>query len=75
MLLRFAAAREEGHRGMLIAEVNSMPATAHPAAPLFITEGFLPTAMGLQARVPSGPSGRAVYRLRGGGNADTIEES
>jgi ATP-dependent Lhr-like helicase len=54
MLLRLAAAREEGRRGMLIVEVNSVPATAHPAAQIFIDEGFLPTAMGLQARVPAG---------------------
>lgn len=37
---------------MLIVEVNGTPGTAHPAARLFIKEGFLPTAMGLQARVP-----------------------
>jgi ATP-dependent Lhr-like helicase len=54
MLLRLAAAREEGRRGMLIVDVNSVPATAHPAAQIFIDEGFLPTAMGLQARVPAG---------------------
>ena len=54
MLRHLAAVREEGRRGMLVAEINSAPATAHPAARLFIEEGFLPTAMGLQARVPSG---------------------
>ncbi len=36
---------------MLIAEINGDTATAHPAARLFIEEGFAPTAMGLQARI------------------------
>jgi len=50
-LLHLAAAREEGRRGMLIVEVNDVPATTHLSARLFIEEGFVPTAMGLQARV------------------------
>jgi ATP-dependent Lhr-like helicase len=37
-------------RGMLIAEINGGPATAHPTARLFLEEGFVTTAMGLQAR-------------------------
>ena len=49
MLLHLAATRE-GRRGMLIAEINGMPATSHPAARLFIEEGFAATAMGIQAR-------------------------
>jgi hypothetical protein len=49
MLLHLAATRE-GRRGMLIAEINGTPATAHPAARLFIEEGFAATAMGIQAR-------------------------
>ena len=49
-LLRRAAGREAGRRGMLIEEINGMPATAHPSARLFIEEGFAATAMGLQAR-------------------------
>ena len=49
MLLHLAATRE-GRRGMLIAEINGVPAPAHPAARLFIEEGFAATAMGLQAR-------------------------
>jgi hypothetical protein len=49
MLLRLAATRE-GRRGMLIGEINGVPAAAHPAARLFVEEGFAATAMGLQAR-------------------------
>jgi ATP-dependent Lhr-like helicase len=37
-------------RGMLIAEINGGPATTHPAARLFVEQGFVATAMGLQAR-------------------------
>jgi ATP-dependent Lhr-like helicase len=50
-LLQLAGAREEGRRGMLIAQINGTPATAHPSARLFIEEGFAATALGLQARV------------------------
>jgi ATP-dependent Lhr-like helicase len=50
MLMHLAASREEGRRGMLIAEINGSPAPNHPAARIFIEEGFAPTAMGLQAR-------------------------
>ena len=67
MLRSIASVREEGRRGMLIAEVNSAPATAHPAARLFIEQGFLPTAMGLQARVPAGPRARVPFHLGIGG--------
>ncbi len=49
MLFHLAATRE-GRRGMLIAEINGAPATAHPAARLFVEEGFAATAMGIQAR-------------------------
>jgi hypothetical protein len=37
-------------RGMLVAEINGEPATAHPSARLFLEEGFVAGAMGLQAR-------------------------
>ena len=50
MLLHLAQAREEGRRGMLIAEINGTAAVSHPSARVFIEEGFAPTAMGLQAR-------------------------
>jgi ATP-dependent Lhr-like helicase len=49
ILLHLAGTRE-GRRGMLIAEINGTPASAHPAARLFIEEGFAATAMGIQAR-------------------------
>jgi ATP-dependent Lhr-like helicase len=50
MLMHLAATRQEGRRGMLIAEINGQPAPAHPTARLFQEEGFAATAMGLQAR-------------------------
>jgi ATP-dependent Lhr-like helicase len=49
-LIGLAARREEGRRGMLIAEINGMAAPTHPSARLFVEEGFAITAMGLQAR-------------------------
>jgi ATP-dependent Lhr-like helicase len=68
MLLHLAATRE-GRRGMLIAEVNGMPAVGHPAARLFIEEGFAATAMGLQARTtrlrPRGYGSLESVRLEG----------
>jgi ATP-dependent Lhr-like helicase len=75
MLLHLAATRE-GRRGMLIAEINGMPATAHHAARLFVAEGFAATAMGIQARTdrlrPRGygsldPSGIGIAAASGGG--------
>jgi ATP-dependent Lhr-like helicase len=50
MLLHLAMAREEGRRGMLIAEIDGEPAASHPASRLFLEEGFIAGAMGLQAR-------------------------
>jgi len=49
---------------MLIADVNGAPATAHPAARLFVEEGFAATAMGIQARSDK-------LRPRGYGPPDT----
>jgi hypothetical protein len=49
-LMHLAASRQEGRRGMLVAEINAQPAPTHPAARLFIDQGFAATAMGLQAR-------------------------
>jgi ATP-dependent Lhr-like helicase len=37
-------------RGMLLAEINGAPAATHPAARLFVDEGFAITALGLQLR-------------------------
>jgi hypothetical protein len=70
LLLHLAAAREEGRRGMLIAEINGDAATAHPAARLFIEEGFAATAMGLQARISRREDPRAAstgIRVAGSG--------
>ena len=55
---------------MLIAEINGVPGTVHPAARLFIEEGFAATAMGIQARTDrlrprgyeaAGPEGPALH--------------
>jgi ATP-dependent Lhr-like helicase len=68
MLLYLAGARGEGRRGMLIAEINGVPASRHPAARLFIEEGFATTAMGLQARTDRlRPSGFVPAMLAAGG--------
>jgi hypothetical protein len=69
MLLHLAATRE-GRRGLLIAEINGAAATGHPAARLFVEEGFAATAMGIQARTDrlrprgygsAGPEGPALH--------------
>ena len=62
MLLHLAAVRDEGHRGMLIAEINGEPAAAHPASRVFIEEGFASTGMGLQARPGAGTRIAGVRR-------------
>jgi hypothetical protein len=63
MIFHLAATRV-GRRGMLIAEINGAAATAHPAARLFIEEGFAATAMGIQARTDK-------LRPRGYGSLDS----
>jgi len=50
MLLHFAMARDDARRGMLIGDINGESATAHPASRVFVAEGFLSSALGLQAR-------------------------
>ena len=52
MLLQLSGTRDEGQRGMLIAEINGEPASTHPLAGPFGQEGFIATTMGLQARPP-----------------------
>ena len=42
----------EGRRGWLIEEINGKPAIGDPASQYLIEAGFLPSAMGLQLRVP-----------------------
>jgi ATP-dependent Lhr-like helicase len=51
-LVQLSASREEGRRGMLLADIDGLPASAHPAARIFVKEGFLATAMGLQLKPP-----------------------
>jgi hypothetical protein len=65
MLIHMAASREEGRRGMLIVEINGTTASSHPAARVFIEEGFAATGMGLQARIP----GTGIAGRRGGGTS------
>ena len=55
-LVRLSAVREEGRRGLLLADIDGVLATTHPAAPLFIEAGFISTAMGLQLRPPREPN-------------------
>jgi hypothetical protein len=38
-------------RGMLIEEIDGMTATAHPLAPFLADAGFIPGALGMQARL------------------------
>ncbi|MDO8795833.1 MAG: DEAD/DEAH box helicase [Vicinamibacterales bacterium] len=51
-LLRLSASREPDRRGLLIATINAAPASQHPLAHLFVEEGFVTGAMGLQAKPP-----------------------
>jgi ATP-dependent helicase Lhr and Lhr-like helicase len=56
LLITLAGSRDDSRRGMLIAEINGDAATAHPLSRVFIEEGFINTALGLQARPsPRGP--------------------
>jgi ATP-dependent Lhr-like helicase len=52
MLMQLAGARDEARRGMLIGDINGEAAATHPIADVFSQEGFVTTAMGLQARPP-----------------------
>jgi len=68
MLRHLAVAREPGQRGMLVAEINGEDGAAHPAAPLFVQEGFALTALGLQLRPDRGIG---IAELPSGGNPMT----
>jgi ATP-dependent Lhr-like helicase len=59
MLLHLAS-----RRGMLIGDINGEPAQTHAAARVFVAEGFVATAMGLQARTDR-------IKPRGYGSLDT----
>jgi ATP-dependent Lhr-like helicase len=52
-LAAMSASREEGRRGMLLADIDGVPASTHPAARCFVDAGFIQTAMGLQLRPPA----------------------
>jgi ATP-dependent Lhr-like helicase len=41
---------EDGRTGLLISEINGMPAADHPLSPFLIESGFNPSAMGFQMR-------------------------
>jgi ATP-dependent Lhr-like helicase len=63
------ASVEEGQGGLLVAEINGVPAAEHPFASFLIEAGFNPGAMGLHVRRPlSAPGNRAD----GGGSALTF---
>lgn len=64
VLRRLALGREEGRRGMLLAEIDGGDATAHSAAAVFVEEGFVRTGMGLQLR-----PGIAIAGSRDGGGS------
>jgi ATP-dependent Lhr-like helicase len=49
-LIALSRGREPGRRGLLIAEINGGAAAPHPAARLFVEEGFVIGALGLQVR-------------------------
>ena len=56
--------------GLLIGEINGVPATEHPLAPFLVEAGFSPSAMGFHMRrPPSARLGEAASARRGGGHA------
>jgi ATP-dependent Lhr-like helicase len=80
ILLHLALSRDVSRRGMLLSEINGESAIHHSAAAIFAEEGFIPTAMGLQARADrhrgaassrsegDPPSGTHIAGALGGGN-------
>ena len=77
--LAAVARGEEGRAGLLISEINGLPAADHPISPFLIEAGFNPSAMGFQMRravvgsigmTPEAPAvkgGRAADRRGSGG--------
>ncbi len=53
-LMDLARNAPPGRRGMLVSEINGVGVADHPLAPYLVQAGFVPTAMGYQARVPQG---------------------
>jgi ATP-dependent Lhr-like helicase len=59
---------DEGGPGLLVAEINGVPAADHPFAPFLVEAGFNPSAMGFQRRRQTAPlptSGRAEPEVAG----------
>jgi ATP-dependent Lhr-like helicase len=58
-----ARAREGGEtpRGMLLEEIDGMPATAHPFAEIMVAAGFVAGALGLQPTLHKAPPAAAVH--------------
>ena len=61
-LVQLSAARE--HAGLLIADIDGVAATAHPAAHLLVEAGFVTTAVGLQLRRSRTPEPEPEHELR-----------
>ena len=51
------ARMEDGGGGLLVSEINGMPAAEQALAPFLIESGFSPSAMGLQMRKVPSPAG------------------
>jgi ATP-dependent helicase Lhr and Lhr-like helicase len=59
---------EEGGAGLLVADINGLPAADHPFAAFLIDAGFSPSAMGFQLRrqpAPSLPARRTEAEIAG----------
>jgi ATP-dependent Lhr-like helicase len=54
-LARLAGPEERAGAGLLVAEINGQPVSAHPLTEFLLQAGFVPSALGL--RVPRGTSG------------------
>jgi ATP-dependent Lhr-like helicase len=55
------ARSEDGRGGLLVAEINGVPAADHPFAPFLVDAGFSPSAMGFQMRRQPYPSTAASH--------------
>jgi ATP-dependent Lhr-like helicase len=50
---------DEGQPGLLVSDINGVPASEHPFAPFLSDAGFSPSAMGFQMRRASSAAGQA----------------
>ena len=55
---------EESRGGLLVSEINGMPAAEHALVPFLIEAGFNPSAMGLQMRKAPTPAGSLAFADR-----------